>query len=111
MAKGKFLGEFEQVVLLAVVRLGAEAYGARIRQEVEERTGRPVAVGAIYSTLDRLVAKGYLSARDGDASPDRGGRPKRYFRLQPAGVAALETSRRILDRMWDGVRLPGSAPQ
>ena len=109
MPKGKFLGEFEQVVLLAVLRLGADAYGAKIRQEVEDRTGRPVAVGAIYATLDRLVAKRYLRARDGDPSPDRGGRPKRYFRLEPAGVAALETSRHILDRMWEGVRLPGSS--
>jgi DNA-binding PadR family transcriptional regulator len=109
MAKGKFLGEFEQVVLLAVARRGDDAYGARIRQEVEDRTGRGVAVGAIYSTLDRLVAKRYLSFRDGETSPDRGGRPKRYFRLQPSGVTALETARRILDRMWEGVRLPGSA--
>lgn len=105
MGKGQFLGEFEQVVLWAVARLDGEGYGATIRQEVESRTGRPVTVGALYATLDRLAEKGYVTPREGETSPDRGGRPKRYYRLRPAGVTALEASRRMLESMWNGVRL------
>jgi DNA-binding PadR family transcriptional regulator len=111
MGKGQFLGEFEQMVLLAVARLSGDAYGAMIRQEVERRTERSVSVGAIYATLDRLQAKGYLTAREGSADPDRGGRPRRYFTLDPAGVTALQASRRMHDRMWEGVTLEGGASQ
>ena len=105
MGKGQFLGEFEQVVLLAVARLEGKGYGAVIRQEVERRAGRPVTVGALYSTLDRLEAKGYVVAREGGPSPDRGGRPKRFFTVQPAGADALEASRRMLERMWEDIEL------
>lgn len=108
MAKGQFLGEFEQVVLLAVARLEGDGYGATIRQEVERQAGRSVSVGALYATLDRLEAKRYVTARQGPISRDRGGRPKRFFRLRPSGVAALEASRRMLKQMWDGVELKKS---
>lgn len=105
MGKRQFLGEFEQVVLLAIVRLKGDAYGAVIRQEVERRAGRQVTVGALYSTLDRLHAKGYVVAREGAPSADRGGRPKRYFTIHPAGADALEASRSMLERMWENVEL------
>ncbi len=105
MGKRQFLGEFEQVVLLAIVRLKSDAYGAVIRQEVERRAGRQVTVGALYSTLDRLEAKGYVVAREGAPSPDRGGRLKRYFTVRPAGADALEASRRMLERMWENLEL------
>ena len=105
MAKGQFLGEFEQIVLLAVARLEGDGYGSTIRREVEERAGRPVSVGALYATLDRLETKGYVIHRAGDASPARGGRPKRFFALSSSGADSLEASRRMLGRMWDGLEL------
>jgi PadR family transcriptional regulator PadR len=97
-----YLGEFEQVALLAVARLGADAYGMGVRAEIVERTGREVTIGAMYATLDRLVAKGYLRSRD-DAPA---GRPRRSFAITAAGVQALEAARELQARMWAGVRLP-----
>jgi DNA-binding PadR family transcriptional regulator len=97
-----YLGEFEQIVLLAVARLKEEAYGMGVRSAIAERTGRAVTIGAMYATLDRLVNKGYLRARD-DA---REGRTRRFFTLTAAGVEALEAARELQQRMWDGVRLP-----
>lgn len=105
MRKSGYLGEFEQVVLLAVVRLGEEGYGTTIRREIERRTGRQVAVGAVYATLTRLEEKGYVGSRVGEATARRGGRSKRHYRLEPAGERALESARRMLDRMWEGVDL------
>ena len=101
------LGEFEQIVLLSVVRLGAGAYGVPIRQEIEKRIGREVTIGALYSTLDRLEAKGYLHSWFADPTPQRGGRSKRYFQLLPAGLQALTDCKAMLDRMWRGIRLKG----
>jgi DNA-binding PadR family transcriptional regulator len=100
VARGDYLGEFEQVVLLAVARLGGDAYGMRIRQEIEQRTGRAVTIGAVYATLDRLEVKGYVRPRD-----EPGGRARRFFDIQPAGIEALETARQIQTRMWAGLRL------
>ena len=107
MGKGQFLGEFEQIVLLAVARLRGEGYGAIIREEVERRAGRRVTVGALYSTLDRLEAKGLIGIREGPASPERGGRRKRFVTLRPSGAKALEASRLMLQRMWEGIELGG----
>ena len=103
MAKGKFLGEFEQIVLLAVLRMAGEGYGMSIRREIERQTGRAVSIGAIYSTLERLERKGFLTSREGAATPVRGGRARRHFQLRPKGHRALLASRRMLDRMWSGV--------
>ena len=100
MGRGEYLGEFEQVVLLAVARLTDEAYGMRIRQEIEARSGRAVSIGAVYATLDRLELKGYLRPR-----ASSGGRARRFFVLQPAGVEALEAARALQSRMWMGLRL------
>jgi PadR family transcriptional regulator PadR len=101
------LGEFEQIVLLSVFRLGDKAYGVPIRAEIERRAGRKATIGALYATLDRLEAKGYLHSWFADPTPRRGGRSKRYFRLLPAGQQALVNYRAMLDRMWLGVRLKG----
>ena len=100
-----YLGEFEQVVLLAIVRLGDEAYGTRIRREIEARAGRSVSIGAAYATLDRLVDKRYLRAREVAGGSERGGAARRYFSVTPAGVAALEEARAMQARMWDGIEL------
>ena len=99
------LGEFEQIVLLAVLRLADSAYGVPIRREIEERGGRKVTVGALYSTLDRLEAKGYLSSWFADPTAERGGRSRRYFRVEPAGLEALARAKEMFQRMWKGVRL------
>ena len=98
------LGEFEQTLLLAIVHLGDNAYGVTIRQEIEARTGRDIAVGALYTSLARLERKGYVEASMSDPTPQRGGRSKRHFVLRPAGAAALRQSRERLDQMWQGLR-------
>jgi DNA-binding PadR family transcriptional regulator len=98
------LGEFEQSLLLAIVHLGENAYGVTIRQEIEARTGREVAVGALYTSLARLERKGYVRSTMSEPTPQRGGRSKRHFTLKPAGAAALRQSRARLDQMWDGLQ-------
>jgi PadR family transcriptional regulator PadR len=97
------LGEFEQVVLLAVLRLEDEAYAVSIRNEILRCTGRDVSRGSIYITLDRLETKGYLKSRLGDPTPERGGRAKRYYVLRPRAVEALKESRRQLAALWRGL--------
>lgn len=96
-----YLGEFEQVVLLAVARLKGDAHGMGLRKEIAERSGRAASIGAIYATLDRLVAKGYLRQRDDSST----GRARRFFALTPNGVDALETARALQQRMWAGLQL------
>lgn len=97
------LGEFEQLLLFAVLRLGKDAYGARIRAEIEMRTGRSPALGAVYTGLDRLQARGFVSSSVGEATPVRGGRRKKHYRVEPAGAAALHRTWRSLSAMADGV--------
>ena len=103
MARREHLGEFEQIVLLAVLRLGDDAYGVPIRLEIERRTGRSLTVGALYRTLDRLEAKGYVASSFGDPTPERGGRSRRYFRMRPLGLRTLRASRDALAAMWEGL--------
>jgi len=97
------LGEFEQIVLLAVLRLDDGAYAVAVREEIRVCTGRDVARGSIYITLDRLETKGYLRSSFGDPTPERGGRAKRYYTLRPRGLEALRESRRALVALWRGV--------
>lgn len=99
-----YLGEFEQIVLLAVWRLDHDGYGVRIRQEIEARTGRPVTIGAVYATLERLARKGCVKPVMGEPTAARGGRAKRYYQITRTGTAALEDARRQLARMWQGLR-------
>lgn len=97
------LGEFEQLVLLAVMRLADGAYAVPIRQEIEDRTSRNVARGALYVTLDRLEEKGYLKSWLAEATAERGGRAKRFYEVRPAGSKALEYSWAALRSMWQGL--------
>ena len=99
-------GEFEQLVLLAVLRLGDDAYAVPVRREIDERAGRAPARGAVYVTLERLEEKGYLESWLGEPAAERGGRPRRYYRVRPAGVRALEESWTSLRRMWRGLKPP-----
>jgi PadR family transcriptional regulator PadR len=106
MAEQKdYLGHFEEIVLLAVLRLADDAYGAKIRQTVAEATGRDVSIGAVYATLDRLERKGYLKSWQGEATPERGGRAKRYFSVEGVGVAALNETYAVRSRLRDGLDL------
>ncbi|HEY7474193.1 MAG TPA: helix-turn-helix transcriptional regulator [Vicinamibacterales bacterium] len=103
MPRSDALGEFEQSVLLAIAHLGDDAYGVSVRREIERRTQRSIAVGALYTALDRLERKGYVSSRMSEPTPERGGRSKRHFRLRAAGAAALRQARERINRMWDGL--------
>ena len=106
MPKGESLGEFEHLVLLALLRLGADAYGMRVRREIAARTGRDVTIGAVYATLDRLEAKGLIAGTLADPTPERGGRAKKSFRVTGAGIGAVNRSRQELDSMVDGLVFP-----
>jgi DNA-binding PadR family transcriptional regulator len=94
------LGEFERAVLLAVARLDEQAYGMRIRQELELRLDRSVSIGAVYTTLDRMQEKGYVSSRLGEPTSIRGGRAKKFFRVEALGTAALNQSREVAKVLW-----------
>lgn len=89
-----YLGEFERAVLVALVRLGDDAYGVTIRRHLADRLQREIAIGAIYTTLQRIEDKGLVSSFMGDPTPERGGRAKRFFRIEAAGLEALERSHR-----------------
>lgn len=97
------LGEFEQLVLLAVLRLDGEAYGVPILEEIRERTGRTVLRPAVYVALRRLEAKGWVRSRVGEPTPERGGRARKYYRVEPEGLALLRDARRALHAMWEGL--------
>src|SRR5687767_8167179 len=97
------LGEFEQMVLLAIVHLQGETYGVPIAEEIERRTGRSVARAAVYVTLRRLEEKGFVSSWMGDPTPERGGKGRRYVRLEAEGAKALREARHLAERMWYGL--------
>jgi DNA-binding PadR family transcriptional regulator len=97
------IGEFEQLVLLALFRVGKDAYGIPIWREIVDRTGRNVSLGAVYKTLERLEDKGFVASREGAPTPERGGRRKKHFRLLAAGHRALTQSLAALRSMTDGL--------
>jgi PadR family transcriptional regulator PadR len=97
------LGEFEEIVLLAVLRVGDQAYAIPIREEIQERGRRHVARGALYTALERLEEKGLLSSRMSEPRPERGGRPRRYFKPTARALAALRASRRSRLDLWQGL--------
>jgi PadR family transcriptional regulator, regulatory protein PadR len=97
------LGQFEETILLALVRLRENAYGMAIRHEIAVRTGRDVSVGAVYTTLERLEQKGYVSSRIGEATAVRGGRAKRYFQIRAPGIKALNDTRNATARLAEGL--------
>jgi DNA-binding PadR family transcriptional regulator len=103
----RHLGELEQVLLLALARLGDEAYGAGIAALIEERTGRVLSPGAIYTALDRLERRGFVTSRWGDPTPERGGKRKRHYRLRAAGATALREAQAALARMARGLKTRG----
>ena len=97
------LGELEQILLLAMLRLGGEAYGAAIRAEILERTGRSITPGAIYPTLDRLESRGLLRSRIGGATAERGGRARRYFKITAAGLREIKAAWRQTSALGKGL--------
>jgi DNA-binding PadR family transcriptional regulator len=100
------LGSFEQAVLIAVIRLQGEAYGRAILKEVQARLDRDVAPGAVHATLDRLERKRLLTSKLGSGTAVRAGRARRYYRLLPAGVSALNDARQAVDNVWRGLKWP-----
>ncbi len=105
MSGRDYLGEFEHIIVLALLRLDDRAYGVSVRQEIEFRTNREVSIGAVYATLDRLETKGFVKCHRGDPTPERGGRSKRFFRVTAKGVAAVNRTQRALQRMTEGLDL------
>lgn len=101
MRKG--LGEFEQMILLALIRLRGNAYGMTIRREIAQIAEREVAIGAVYTVLQRLERKGFVSSRIGDPTVERGGRAKRYFKIEAPGEHALSESLKAIERMTEGL--------
>jgi len=108
MGERSQLGDLEELVLLAVLRLGDSAYGATIREELREEARRSVSISTVYVTLMRLEEKGLARSWMGEPSGERGGKAKRYFAVRPEGMEALRTTREVRDRLWEGVpsRLP-----
>lgn len=100
---GKSLGEFEQMILFALVSLGDDAYGASIRREIVRRTGREVSAGAVYTVLDRLQSSGLVRSTVGSPTPERGGRRRKYYELRPDGARLLQSTRDRMQRMEAGL--------
>ena len=107
MSDSGILGEFEQVVLLATLRLGNEAYGVTIKDEIVARTGRNPSPGALYTTLERLEEKGLLSSRVGEATAERGGRAKRFVKVTQKGLGSLAKAHESYNRLIEGIQIPG----
>jgi PadR family transcriptional regulator, regulatory protein PadR len=99
----KGLGEFETSVLLAIVRLQGRGYGVSIADEIERRTRKSVSFGAVYATLDRLQKKGLISSELGEPTPERGGKPKRFYRIEAPGERALLEAQKVTQWMWAGL--------
>ena len=110
MTKGTNLGEFEYVVLLAVLRLGENAYGMTVRRELGEIAGRDAGIGSVYQTLERLERKGFITSRTGPTDPARGGKPRRLYAVGAEGRASALAMRDSTSRMWDGIDLSREHP-
>lgn len=100
MAERSYLGEFELMILLAVIHLGEEAYGVPISRELERHRGRDVSVGSVYAALERLEGKGLVASSLGDPTPERGGKAKRFFRITKQGLRQVHETRRVLSKLW-----------
>jgi PadR family transcriptional regulator, regulatory protein PadR len=100
MADRSYLGEFELMILLAVIQLGDEAYGVPISRELERHRGRGVSIGSVYAALERMEAKGLVTSTLGNPTPERGGKAKRYFTVTKAGLRQVHDTRRVLTRLW-----------
>jgi PadR family transcriptional regulator PadR len=104
MPKRSYLGDFELMVLLALMRLGKDAYGVPISREIEQQSGREVALGTVYAALERLEEKDLVASELGESTPERGGRAKRYFHVTTKGVREVREARRTLINLWRGLR-------
>jgi PadR family transcriptional regulator, regulatory protein PadR len=100
MADHNYLGEFELMLLLTIIRLGDEAYGVPLSRELALQRGREVSVGSVYAALDRLETKGLITSSLGESTPERGGRAKRYFRVTRSGLRTIHETRTILSKLW-----------
>lgn len=98
------LGSLEHIVLLAVMRLGNEAYGVRVRKEIQDTAGRDLSIGAVYATLVRLESKGFVTSSEGEPTAERGGRAKRYFHVTAEGRHAVRSTQELLQRMSAGLK-------
>jgi PadR family transcriptional regulator, regulatory protein PadR len=105
MSDRDYLGEFEHIIVLALLRLEDRAYGVTMRREIEFHNKREVSIGAVYATCDRLGTKGYIKSRCGNPTPERGGRSKRFFRVTAKGVAAVNRTQRLLHSVTEGLVL------
>ena len=101
--KGTHLGEFEEIVLLSVAILSHDAYGKSIKDEIKKRMGRNPSIGALHASLQRLEEKGYLESNEGETTPERGGRRKRYYKVTKTGVRAMQQVKDLRDSMWKSV--------
>jgi DNA-binding PadR family transcriptional regulator len=99
----EYLGNFELMVLLTLIRLGDNAYGVPISKELEGQCGRDIAVGSVYAALERLEHKGFVSARLGEATAERGGRARRYFHVTASGLREVRETQRTLTKLWQGL--------
>ena len=104
MREHSYLGEFELILLLTILRMGDDAYGVPLTRELSVVRGRDVAVGSVYAALDRLELKGLIASSLGESSPERGGRAKRYFRVTVEGIRSMEETRRVLTGLWKALR-------
>jgi PadR family transcriptional regulator PadR len=103
------LGDFERRVLLAILRLGGQGYAVSIASEIKDRVGKSVSLGAVYATVDRLEKKGFVTSRLGDPTPERGGKPKRFYEIDVPGRRVLAEAQEAETRLWIGVP-PMGAP-
>lgn len=103
MANANSLSNFELMVMLALVRLGDEAYGVPIAEEIELHSGDDVAIGSVYAALERLQARGLVASRVGEPTAERGGRAKRYFKMTGKGLKVVQNTQRTLTRLWSGL--------
>lgn len=110
MRKHTYLGEFELMLLLTVVRLGDEAYGVPLSRELALLRGRDVSLGSVYAALDRLEVKGLVASSLGESTPERGGRAKRYFRVTEQGLRSIHATRKILTSLWKSLPSAGEEP-
>jgi DNA-binding PadR family transcriptional regulator len=105
MADHTYLGEFELMLLLTIIRLGDEAYGVPLSRELSLGRGREVSVGSVYAALDRLETKGLIASSLGESTPERGGRAKRYFRVTRNGLRTIHETRTVLSKLWKSLPL------
>ena len=101
--KGTHLGEFEEIVLLSVAILSGDAYGISIKEEIKKRMGRNPSIGALHAALGRLEEKAFLESKEGETTPERGGRRKKYYKVTKTGVRVLQEAKSLRDGMWKSI--------